>query len=306
MKKLILNFLKYIVLVTITLVVCYFLCGPQYSQDYVGSFEDKTRNLESVQEPKIILAGNSNLPFGMDSRQIAESLGMPVVNLGFHGGMGNLFQYNMARLNVQPGDIVVVSVTELDSGLIQDASLAWITLENRWDLWWMIPKENYWDMLIAAPNYVVDTITALVSNRNATLKQPYSRAAFNEYGDIAYPRETSILDLSTVSVKIPTITEEGVSQLNALNQFCVERGAVCLLTACPILKIDQTPSPEEYAQYQAELEARLDCRIVSDFADYMYDASYFYDTKYHLTDAGVQLRTQQLISDLNDWMAEKE
>ena len=45
------------------------------------------------------------MEFGFNSEEIEEAMGMPVVNMGLHGGMGNAFHEEMGKLNVQPGRI---------------------------------------------------------------------------------------------------------------------------------------------------------------------------------------------------------
>ena len=54
-----------------------------------------------IEEPKIILIGNSNLAFGIDSEKIENSVGMPVVNLGLHGSLGNEFHESMAKKYIE-------------------------------------------------------------------------------------------------------------------------------------------------------------------------------------------------------------
>ena len=72
-----------------------FYSGNQYLNNYQASVIDKIQRLESIKEPKIILVGNSNVAFGINSKMIEDALGMPVVNLGLHGAMGNTFHENM-------------------------------------------------------------------------------------------------------------------------------------------------------------------------------------------------------------------
>ena len=57
----------------------------------------------------------------------------------------------------------------------------------------------------------------------------------------------------------------------------------------------------EYENFQANLEEKLDCRVISDFTDYIYDESLFYNTNLHLTNAGAEIRTKQLVTDLKKY-----
>ena len=73
-----------------------------------------------------------------------------------------------------------------------------------------------------------------------------------------------------------------------------------------MIKIDKSKmSAEERAAYDEmgqEIADALDAAVISDFNDYRYPTSYFYNTYMHLTDEGTKARTQQLIKDLQAYM----
>lgn len=48
------------------------------------------------------------------------------------------------------------------------------------------------------------------------------------------------------------------------------------------------------------LEEVVDCEVISEFTDYIYDDKYFFGTRFHLT-TEAKLRTKQLIEDLKAW-----
>ena len=68
---------------------------PQYDTSYNAALHDKIDRIEMIEEPKIVLIGNSNVAFGFDSEMIEEAFGMPVVNMGLHGALGNAFHEEM-------------------------------------------------------------------------------------------------------------------------------------------------------------------------------------------------------------------
>ena len=123
---------------------------PQYETGYNASILDKSARLNSINGPKIVLIGDSNVSFGFQSDLIEQAYGIPVVNMGLHGGLGNAFHEEMAKMNVQEGDIYVICHhTFADNGKIDDTELAWITLENHFDLWSLpsvqdIPPQPLW------------------------------------------------------------------------------------------------------------------------------------------------------------------
>ena len=118
----------------IVILFCFRIVMPQYLNNYQAALIDKNERLCSIDGAKIVLVGNSNLVFGIDSAAIEEALGMPVVNMGMHGNLGNPFIEQAALKNVHEGDIVILSYSNFDDGdVIRNPQLAWITIENHWD-----------------------------------------------------------------------------------------------------------------------------------------------------------------------------
>lgn len=137
----------------------YFVIGNQHLGNYEASLIDKVERLQSINEPKIILIGNSNVCFGIDSEKIEEAFGMPVVDMGLHGGLGNAFLENMVKLGVSEGDIVIVCHSSFgDDDTIPDTALAWITIEMHKDLWSLIRMKDWLSMARSYPDYFKNSI----------------------------------------------------------------------------------------------------------------------------------------------------
>ncbi|MDD6811833.1 MAG: hypothetical protein PUD93_08215 [Lachnospiraceae bacterium] len=286
---------------------------PQYLYSYNAALLDKMERLESIKEPKIVLIGNSNLTFGIKSELLEKAFGMPVVNMGLHGSLGNSFHEEMAKVNVREGDIIIIAHTEFaDRDTISDPVIAWLTLENHPGLWKLLRTKDIPDMYFAFPDYAKRALTLWLSKEGneQNYGDVYSRLAFNEYGDIAFERQSSQLDVDTFftsdRVAVPTINDTCVNRLNKLNQYVTERGATLLIAAYPIADVAVTPPAQDYIAFQEKLQESLDCPVISDYTDYFIDGSYFYDHFYHLTDEGAVLRTNQLIQDLQQWMASSQ
>lgn len=310
MKKLLTKFLCYCCLLAL-LLTAGLLSGVrilsshrQYSDNYLASTADKLKRLESISGPKLILVGNSNVAFGIDSSILEETLGMPVVNLGVHGGLGDVFHYNMAKRNICQGDIVVLLNTHFGDGLITQTQEAWAAIENGSDYWKLVPPENWLDMLLSFPAHIERSInTSLEQQAFDESNSVYSRAAFNIQGDNCSIRETSQIVFSEGMLQVPEVTEQGIAQINAMDEFCRQQGAVCLVAGYPIATGEFTPPREEFLQMQQQLENGLACSLISDYEDYFYDYQYFYDTQYHLTTEGVRMRTEQLAEDILRWQS---
>lgn len=128
------------------------------------------------------------------------------------------------------------------------------------------------------------------------MAEVYSRKAFNQYGYVSYSREGSFFTFE--EQLIPEMNDVCIERLNELNAYLNAQGATMVVAGYPIGKGEFTPSEDEFLKFQDQLEKQLDCEVISDYRDYMFDYSYFYDTFLHLTTDGARLRTKQLIKDL--------
>ena len=291
----------------VSLIVAFdlFVVGNQYTHSYSAALGDKIERLQSITEPKIILVGNSNLSFGIDSAAIEQAMNMPVVNLGYHGGMGNAFHEEMAKLGIRQGDIVVVCHTEYDADEIEDAVLLCSTLEKDTKLWQLLRPKDWKMFLKGYPRYCINAaIRYFVNGDQPMADNSYARSAFNEYVDIVVRPEVAedARIFFEGALTVPVITAEEMERMNSFNRYVREQGATMVVTFYAVAMGEYTPAEEEYLQFQNELAQKLDCEIISDIRDYFMPYAYFYDTVYHLTDEGTAIRTGQLIEDLQNWL----
>lgn len=285
------------------IILCFFYyVSNQYSEDYCAALIDKVERLKSIEEPKIVLLGNSNIAFGIDSEMIEKELGMPVVNMGLHGNLGNMFHEEMARINVTEGDIYVLCHTSYDDpSVILDPVIGWITIENHLELYPILRNEDIWPMLKAYPIYLKRCLNRYSENYLEPAEENiYSRKAFNIYGDVGELRTENLKEFEEM-LPIPQLSAENVERINKLTKWLEKKGATLVIAGYPIADGEMTPKKEEYIKFQEELEETVECEVISDFTDYMYDYKYFFDTKFHLITEGAKMRTVQLISDLREW-----
>lgn len=285
-------------------VFCVFLIGlllviiPEYKDGYMGSLLDKYDRIMNIKDPKVVLIGNSNLIFGIDSRILEEELGMPVVNMGLHGGLGNAFHERMIQFNVVPGDIYVVcNTTYWDEDCIDDPVLGWIAVENHPRLWKLVKSSDYADMYEAFSTYIKH---ALLHHANYEDYSDKTRYDFNQYGDNGQEREHSGFEIEGDLYPM-TIGDNDVSRINEWNSYVRERGAYLVVAGYPILDCEQRVSDEYYIEAQIGLANNLECDYISDFRDYLYPYEMFDGTRYHLTSEGARIRTRQLAQDIKMW-----
>ena len=303
MKKFIQKIICFTLLISICVILFFYFLfahvAPQYSGSYTASLLDKYQYLKSIPTSKIVLLGDSNVAFGFKSELIEEEFGMPVVNMGLQSGLGNAFLENLAKINVHEGDIYILCHSNYsDNGKFIDPSLAMITLENHLELWKLLTPTQALQLPAALPYYARNAFSLWITNKgNTTVHDVYSRNSFNQYGDISYPREKGYCTFGEQT--IPEINKVCTDRINELNEYLTSKGASLYISSYPISYGEYTPPVSEYIKFQNTLASQLDCPIISDFTDYFFDYSYFWDSALHLTNEGATIRTLQLINDLN-------
>lgn len=308
MKKRVVFFTKCLIMLALIAVFCFVIVMPQYLLNYQAALIDKNERLCSLDGAKIVLVGNSNWAFGVDSQKLEEAMGMPVVNMGMHGGIGNPFNEQAAVQNIHEGDIVIISYSNFaDGDMIKNPELAWITIENHPALWKYIRLKDWPDMIKAYPTYLKDCLDLWSQGiGNMDSGTEYSRLQFNEYGDNIYDRPALVVsDEELAEAHIPEIGDETIDRLNKLNQTLQEKGATLLVTPYPTPVTAYTPPTEEYVTFSDQIEERLDFPLIGRYEDYRMDKNLFYNTYLHLNNEGKQLRTQMLIGDLQEYLSSK-
>ena len=306
MKKKLIFILKCILLCFVLFYFCFFIVMPQYTINFQASLNDKNDRLLQTEGPKIVLVGNSNLVFGIQSNLIEEAFQMPIINMGLHGGVGNAFNEQAAVQNVDEGDVVILSISNFaDDDNIKNPKLVWITIENHLKLYRYIRMKDWPTMAKAYPTYLKSCLEHFVMGTgNRDSGDLYSRNQFNEYGDSSAERLSYQEVEEPYNITIPSINETTIQRLNQLNETVTSQGGTLLLASYPVMLNDSTPSKEEYAKFTKELNEKLEFPVISKFEDYQLDQSLFYDTYLHLTNEGANIRTNLLIKDLKGYLEE--
>lgn len=282
-----------------------FLCLPQYTGLFNAALLDKYGRLASLKGPKVVLLGDSTLAFGVDSAALEAATGLPVVNMGLHQGLGFPFYADITKPHIGEGDLVIVcfaSYSAYNAGL-GDPLLAWVTLENHPALWRHVRPAYYPALLRTLPTYARRALNLLLDgqgNRTPT-DTYYARAALNAYGDVALPRPANIInEAENPTGFIPGPMDPALrAELNAYHDYVQSKGATLYFACAPIYAPDVSGEVlRTFDALEAQLRADLRCTMLLHYADSLYDAALFYDTKLHLNDTGVARRTGAFIAAL--------
>ena len=108
MSKFVFNIVAISVLVIFVFFVM-LICLPMDKDDYLLEYNKKIEIIKKTPGPRLIFIGPSTLAFGIDSKQISDSLGINVINMGLHAGIGARYYIDDYLHYVREDDIVLIS-----------------------------------------------------------------------------------------------------------------------------------------------------------------------------------------------------
>jgi hypothetical protein len=295
-----------VALLTALIIVLVFLAiGPDPDHYFAGS-RVQLELLTSTPSPRIILAGGSNVSFGIDAELMQRTLGIPVINDGLHAGLGVVPLRELLD-HLRPGDVVIISleyqlfsnrdVMEGDLAFLSD----WIEYSPRRIQYlsnpWRQAPALYATMLQRKVNREVNTYMfggSLDEVRNVFIGTKYDMNGdfIGHLQQASTPRRK----ISFEPYPVSTVQEDIFVFLEQFHQMAQDRGAEVYLEAPASRKSNcDTTGETSLANFFQTLEEQLSIPVITPLEDLCLPDKYFFDTAYHLNAEGRQLRTQRLI-----------
>ena len=274
---------------------------PVKVNHYMAGFFKKRELLNKIPQPRIILIGDSNVGFGFNSKELMDSLGMNVVNLGLQGGLGIRFIVNTAFPFCKSGDIVVFSIGYDHFFNHQDCGRELATLVNMEpELIAYLGDDELKGMMYNIPASlrlkVIGGLTALIiGEEKYASASVYRSDAFNEYGDVVKHWGAPNKDYYQLRNICKEWDEENfcflIEQLKELERRSVK------VILCPA-NIARTSYKNNDSGILLLNERLNQCGygFIVHPAEMALDDRLFYDTPYHLTKEGVKQKDSVFIA----------
>ncbi len=288
---------------------------PVYDTTYFGALDEKYERLNSLDREKIVVIGGSSVAFGLDSKKLEEYTGMPVVNFGLYADLGTKMMLDLSLSGIGKGDIVVLS-PELDPqtlSLYFNSRSALSAIDSDYSMLFSLPVGDMISCAASMWEFSMDKLERHRSDVEIELDSIYRSEYFNEYGDFGLDRPANIMPMGYDENNMISLTDEALDNeflafCDYLNKFilkCRLKGASVCFSYAPMNSLALTDKSAEKAEQMADraefcehLEENIDCTFISSIDDYILDPGYFYDTNYHLNNAGALLRTIRLAKDI--------
>jgi len=278
-----------------------------YGETFLGELQDKYSLIKNTKEPKIVIIGGSSVAFGIDSAEIEKQTGMKVVNFGLYATHGTKLMLDLAEDYIGEGDIVILA-PELDEqtlSLYFNAEAAWQGIEGDLSMLFHVGSSDAGKLAGGFFGYIGKRWEYTLSGRTLSPTGIYRHDSFNEYGDIAVAREYNIMTYGYDKAKTITLTPSILSDdfadyLNRFIEIASIHGAKTYFSYCPVNRdaLAKDTTDESIKEFNDYLAGKLDCPVIGSPNDAIMDSGYFYDTNFHLNDAGVTVHTAVLINDI--------
>lgn len=288
------------------------LTPAQYEHTYLGALDDKYNRLNSIDEPKIVLVGGSSVAFGVDSKALEEYTGMPVVNFGLYAALGTKLMLDLSLSGINKGDVVVIS-PEMDP---QTLSLYFSTqstfkaIDSDYRMLSSIKASDKFKMLGGVWDFLRDKWDSYLKSDAESSEDSdgiYKSKYFDEYGDFMYPREENVMpgyyDKNTpVNLNSSLFSDDYYDFVDYLNDYITLlriKGASVYFSYCPINAMSVVNSNKDtVSATDAAMREDINCMFIDTLDQAVMEAGYFYDTNFHLNDAGRTARTIALAKNL--------
>ena len=281
-----------------------FLLPDAYFNAFTGVLDEKTERLDSIDRSKIVFVGGSAVAFGILSPFVEEHLGMPAVNYGLYADIGIKAMLDLSLPGIKEGDIVVI-MPETDAqaySLYFGAYSFLCAADGDRSLIFRASNDNYAEMFGASWRFAAQKLKYTISGEYPDPSGIYNSKSFDVYGDICYKRAGNIMPAGYVSNPIiysESIVGDGfIDYINEYVRACKKRGATVYFSFAPSDALAVESDDGEILAFYTCLSKSLDCELISYPSDYIYDYRYFYDTNFHVNDAGAVLNTANVIKDL--------
>ena len=305
-KRIIITALAVLLAEQIFFLICGFCLPVQFGNTFMGEMKSKYERLKELPGKRIVLVGGSGVAFDYDSAMIEEWFpSYEVVNYGMYAGLGTKAVMDLSEPYIHDGDIVILSPEQSEQTLSDyfNGEYMWQAADGTFGMLRNIKSENFEAMLGNFPGFALEKLKYTVKGQKSQTDSVYQKKSFNAYGDVELdPHQENILpdgyDVNqTIRFTEDVVQAEFLDYMNDWAKRLEKKGAAVWYRYCPVNKL-AVEEPEDVAAYNEFLRQNLDFPVIGNPENSLMDAEWFFDTNFHLNQAGKEVNTVQLIRDI--------
>lgn len=293
--------------------VCVGFCLPaQYGNTYYAVLPKMFANLKNTRGKKIIVVGNSGVAFALNAELVESELdGYAVCPFGLYGAVGTKAMMDLSRVNIGKGDIVVLAPEQVSQSLSVyfNAEYLWNAVDGDFGMLKYI--ENGGEMVGGFLGYAGRKYGYYVNNSAPAPTDVYAASSFNDKCTMIYDRPYNKLPLgydamSRVSFDTDIFSLDFAEYINKFADYVRSCGAELLFGFAPVNASGIAVGTDEgdIDEYYDYIDGILDCDILGDPHEYIFESDWFYDANVHVNSAGSVVYSRQLVADLKVYLGD--
>lgn len=277
----------------------------RYEKTYYAQFVCMYRKLRETEKKKIVFIGNSAVVFGIDSALMAEELkrngvDYEVCHFGLYGTLGTKLMMDVSEKYIREGDIVVFMPEphEQPFSLYFSAKDTWRAIDGDWRVFWDIEKSDRQSLIGGFSQYISEK--HVYNDKENEGSGIYAKASFDKNGDLKnYPRLNNTMpggyDVNaTVHLDESLLSEEFCDYVKAYGEKIIKKGASIYYALAPLNEMAVTSDKTQVESFCLSVKQRFSMEILGQPSDSIMRAEWFYDSNFHLNEAGMTVYTAML------------
>ena len=299
MKKFISVILSFSILFSCIALICFIAPPtPRLLNSSIFGVIKKDSLLIHTQGPRIVFIGGSNLPFGLDSRMIKDSLNLNPVNTGIMHTLGLKIMLDNYLKNSKLNDIVIISPEyshffgDFMNG--QESTLYYNSVGH------INPLQGLdYDQIQSVLPYLPKYIFKKLDPREYwgySISSFFNSKSFNEFGDLQRHWNMESRPFSSAKSIDYEFNQQVIDYIIHFQGVISKMNAKLYITPAPFNKSSANNNKTQIQLVERKLK-EAGIKTIGVFEEYIYDDSLFFNSSYHLTKIGTKLRTQMFISD---------
>ncbi len=238
-----------------------FIFLPMDKDDYMREYNKKIEILKTTSNPRMIFIGASTLAFGIDSKQISDSLGMNVINMGLHAGIGARYYIDDYLQYIRKGDIVLLCPSYyadfIEGGNGFPESLPDLMIATNWRNFERLNINQVMQLIKGVPFYCLRSSTKLFKTpemefdpSDSSQVFQFKASGFNEYGDeVSHWTIPSALDKDQISPNTETSTPKNIKVNNCFLIFLKNSIEEYKRKGAYVMLMPEISSHKKYLEY---------------------------------------------------------
>ncbi len=270
--------------------------------------------LKSSKRNKIVIIGNSNIAFGIDSALIeaeleSDDLDYDVINFGLYGAIGTVAMLDLSEKYINEGDIVIFSpeYEQQSLSMFFSATEFWRAADVNRSMLTDLSSERIEAIVGNYISFVAEKQKYNLKGKSISTGDLYSKASFNDRCDMKNAERAQNIMLRGVDSNNPIVLEinllqdDFVEYVNKYYANILNKNAQMFYSFAPmnVLSLQDRSSLAVQTFYNC-INDSFDFPIISDPNAYIMDCEWFYDSNFHLNQSGMTIRTVNLINDIKN------